>query len=96
MTVEVSSEQTQMVESPVKGEEPVKLEETTGIRRRKSQAKKVVCIPAPTAAIGSLARKQVERSRTDPNMLVITYTSKNNHPWPTQRNAFAGSTRFQP
>ena len=99
--------------------------------------KKVVCIPAPTAAPGASgrpsttgevvpsdlwawrkygqkpikgspyprgyyrcssskgcpARKQVERSRTDPNMLVITYTSDHNHPWPTQRNALAGSTR---
>ncbi|KAM3403014.1 hypothetical protein ACQJBY_006661 [Aegilops geniculata] len=104
---------------------------------RKSQSKKVVCIPAPTAAPGASgrhstsgevvpsdlwawrkygqkpikgspyprgyyrcssskgcpARKQVERSRTDPNMLVITYTSDHNHPWPTQRNALAGSTR---
>lgn len=42
---------------------------------------------------GCSARKQVERSRTDPNMLVITYTSEHNHPWPTQRNALAGSTR---
>ncbi|KAG6398128.1 hypothetical protein SASPL_139580 [Salvia splendens] len=102
-----------------------------GIRRRKSQAKKVVCIPAPAPANsrpsgeivpsdlwawrkygqkpikgspyprcssskGCLARKQVERSRTDPNMLVITYTSEHNHPWPTQRNALAGSTRSQP
>ncbi|KAL9669359.1 hypothetical protein QQ045_006904 [Rhodiola kirilowii] len=41
------------------------------------------------------ARKQVERSRKDPNMLVITYTSDHNHPWPTQRNALAGSTRSQ-
>nr|XP_010920047.1 probable WRKY transcription factor 14 [Elaeis guineensis] len=108
---------------------------TTGIKRRKSQAKKVVCIPAPAAATsrpsgevvpsdlwawrkygqkpikgspyprgyyrcssskGCSARKQVERSRTDPNMLVITYTSEHNHPWPTQRNALAGSTRSQP
>nr|AKA27906.1 WRKY protein [Salvia miltiorrhiza] len=107
----------------------------TGIRRRKSQAKKVVCIPAPAPANsrpsgeivpsdlwawrkygqkpikgspyprgyyrcssskGCSARKQVERSRTDPNMLVITYTSEHNHPWPTQRNALAGSTRSQP
>lgn len=45
---------------------------------------------------GCSARKQVERSRTDPNMLVITYTSEHNHPWPTQRNALAGSTRNQP
>ncbi|KAJ0989906.1 hypothetical protein J5N97_008262 [Dioscorea zingiberensis] len=105
------------------------------IKRRKSQAKKVVCIPAPAAANsrqsgeivpsdlwawrkygqkpikgspyprgyyrcssskGCPARKQVERSRTDPNMLVITYTSEHNHPWPTQRNALAGSTRSQP
>ncbi|KAK9022436.1 hypothetical protein V6N11_002699 [Hibiscus sabdariffa] len=106
-----------------------------GIKRRKSQVKKVVCIPAPAAANsrssgevvpsdlwawrkygqkpikgspyprgyyrcssskGCSARKQVERSRTDPNMLVITYTSEHNHPWPTQRNALAGSTRSQP
>uniref|UniRef100_A0A803MIR4 WRKY domain-containing protein n=1 Tax=Chenopodium quinoa TaxID=63459 RepID=A0A803MIR4_CHEQI len=103
-----------------------------GIKRRKIQAKKVVCIPAPAPANsrqtgevvpsdlwawrkygqkpikgspyprgyyrcssskGCSARKQVERSRTDPNMLVITYTSEHNHPWPTQRNALAGSTR---
>ncbi|XP_018491954.1 probable WRKY transcription factor 14 isoform X2 [Raphanus sativus] len=103
-----------------------------GTKRRKSQAKKVVCIPAPAAmnsrssgevvpsdlwawrkygqkpikgspfprgyyrcssSKGCSARKQVERSRTDPNMLVITYTSEHNHPWPIQRNALAGSTR---
>ncbi|ESQ52089.1 hypothetical protein EUTSA_v10016714mg [Eutrema salsugineum] len=103
-----------------------------GIKRRKSQTKKVVCIPAPAAmnsrssgevvpsdlwawrkygqkpikgspyprgyyrcssSKGCSARKQVERSRTDPNMLIITYTSEHNHPWPTQRNALAGSTR---
>ncbi|XP_071696877.1 probable WRKY transcription factor 14 [Rutidosis leptorrhynchoides] len=102
------------------------------IKRRKTQAKKVVCIPAPAPANsrptgevvpsdlwawrkygqkpikgspyprgyyrcssskGCSARKQVERSKTDPNMLVITYTSEHNHPWPTQRNALAGSTR---
>ncbi|KAK8480445.1 hypothetical protein V6N11_066226 [Hibiscus sabdariffa] len=106
-----------------------------GIKRRKNQTKKVVCIPAAAAANsrsngevvpydlwawrkygqkpikgspyprgyyrcssskGCSARKQVERSRTDPNMLVITYTSEHNHPWPTQRNALAGSTRSQP
>ncbi|XP_066344209.1 uncharacterized protein [Miscanthus floridulus] len=111
---------------------------TWAIKRRKSQTKKVVCIPAPVAAPpgvggrpstsgevvpsdlwawrkygqkpvkgspyprgyyrcssskGCSARKQVERSRTDPSMLVITYTSEHNHPWPTQRNALAGSTR---
>jgi len=35
----------------------------------------------------------VERSRTDPSLLVITYNSEHNHPWPTQRSALAGSTR---
>ncbi|CAA6657978.1 unnamed protein product [Spirodela intermedia] len=96
---------------------------------RKSQTKKVVCIPAPPASSsrpggdvipltcgrgesmgrnplrgyyrcssskGCSARKQVERSRSDPNMLVITYTSEHNHPWPTQKNSLAGSTRSQP
>ncbi|XP_010924759.1 WRKY transcription factor 22 [Elaeis guineensis] len=42
---------------------------------------------------GCLARKQVERSRTDPAMLVVTYTAEHNHPLPTHRNSLAGSTR---
>ncbi|KAJ3694577.1 hypothetical protein LUZ60_010057 [Juncus effusus] len=42
---------------------------------------------------GCLARKQVERSRTDPSMLVITYTAEHNHPAPTHRNSLAGTTR---
>ncbi|CAH9111856.1 unnamed protein product [Cuscuta europaea] len=45
---------------------------------------------------GCLARKQVERSRTDPNTLVITYSSEHNHPWPTQKNALARSSHSQP
>ncbi|KAK4421013.1 putative WRKY transcription factor 14 [Sesamum alatum] len=121
-----------LVESP--GRLQISSPRNTGIKRRKNQAKKVVCIPAPTPANsrasgevvpsdlwawrkygqkpikgspyprgyyrcssskGCSARKQVERSRTDPNMLVITYTSEHNHPWPTQRNALAGCTRSQ-
>lgn len=121
-----------LLESP--GALQISSPRNTGIKRRKSQAKKVVCIPAPAPANsrptgeivpsdlwawrkygqkpikgspyprgyyrcssskGCSARKQVERSRTDPNMLVITYTSEHNHPWPTQRNALAGSTRSQ-
>ncbi|KAK9103743.1 hypothetical protein Sjap_020997 [Stephania japonica] len=42
---------------------------------------------------GCLARKQVERSRSDPGMFVITYTAEHNHPVPTHRNSLAGSTR---
>ncbi|QCD84017.1 WRKY transcription factor 22 [Vigna unguiculata] len=106
-----------------------------GFKRRKSPAKKSICVPAPAApnsrqsgevvpsdlwawrkygqkpikgspyprgyyrcssSKGCPARKQVERSRTDPNLLVITYTSEHNHPWPTHRNALAGSSRSQP
>ncbi|KAL3377056.1 hypothetical protein AABB24_003461 [Solanum stoloniferum] len=35
---------------------------------------------------GCPARKQVERSREDPNMLVVTYSCEHNHPWPASRN----------
>ncbi|XP_043688393.1 probable WRKY transcription factor 65 [Telopea speciosissima] len=35
---------------------------------------------------GCPARKQVERSRVDPTMLVVTYACDHNHPWPTSRN----------
>ncbi|RWR97437.1 putative WRKY transcription factor 65 [Cinnamomum micranthum f. kanehirae] len=56
--------------------------------------------PSPPAAMGGRlprrrlilenhscpARKQVERSRVDPTMLVITYACDHNHPWPTSRN----------
>ncbi|GLJ37397.1 hypothetical protein SUGI_0759230 [Cryptomeria japonica] len=105
-----------------------------GSKRRKSQQKRIVCVPAAagsnrpsgeslpsdlwawrkygqkpikgspyprgyyrcSSSKGCSARKQVERSRTDPTMLVITYTSDHNHPWPTHRNALAGSTRQTP
>ncbi|KAF8391208.1 hypothetical protein HHK36_023510 [Tetracentron sinense] len=35
---------------------------------------------------GCPARKQVERSRVDPTMLVITYACEHNHLWPASRN----------
>ncbi|XP_061364918.1 probable WRKY transcription factor 65 isoform X2 [Gastrolobium bilobum] len=35
---------------------------------------------------GCPARKQVERSHVDPTMLVVTYSSDHNHPWPVSRN----------
>ncbi|CAF2251855.1 unnamed protein product [Brassica rapa] len=40
---------------------------------------------------GCPARKQVERSRDDPTMIIITYTSEHNHPWP-----LASSSRHGP
>nr|WCL15215.1 WRKY2050 [Atractylodes chinensis] len=45
---------------------------------------------------GCLARKQVERNRSDPGMLIITYTGEHSHPVPTQRNSLAGSSRNKP
>ncbi|KDP28561.1 hypothetical protein JCGZ_14332 [Jatropha curcas] len=42
---------------------------------------------------GCLARKQVERNRSDPGMFILTYTGEHNHPAPTHRNSLAGSTR---
>ncbi|KAL3536770.1 hypothetical protein ACH5RR_000136 [Cinchona calisaya] len=45
---------------------------------------------------GCLARKQVERNRSDPGIFIVTYTSEHNHPMPTHRNSLAGSTRQKP
>ncbi|KAJ7974126.1 WRKY family transcription factor [Quillaja saponaria] len=42
---------------------------------------------------GCSARKQVERSTTDPDTFIITYTGEHAHPRPTHRNSLAGSTR---
>ncbi|CAI0546452.1 unnamed protein product [Linum tenue] len=42
---------------------------------------------------GCAARKQVERSTTDPNMFIISYAGDHTHPKPTHRNSLAGSTR---
>ncbi|KAK7837415.1 probable WRKY transcription factor 27 isoform X1 [Quercus suber] len=42
---------------------------------------------------GCPARKQVERSNTDPNTFIITYTGEHTHPRPTHRNSLAGSVR---
>ncbi|PIA33934.1 hypothetical protein AQUCO_03900057v1 [Aquilegia coerulea] len=36
---------------------------------------------------GCPARKQVERSRLDPGMLVITYACEHNHSWPTSKTS---------
>ncbi|KAK6123973.1 hypothetical protein DH2020_042318 [Rehmannia glutinosa] len=35
---------------------------------------------------GCPARKQVERSRVDSNMLMVTYYCEHNHPWPASKN----------
>lgn len=35
---------------------------------------------------GCPARKQVERSRTDPTMVMVTYSCEHNHPWPASRS----------
>ncbi|GLU13835.1 hypothetical protein SLE2022_304450 [Rubroshorea leprosula] len=45
---------------------------------------------------GCPARKQVERSRVDPTMLVITYSCEHNHPWPASRNNSAAARHATP
>ncbi|KAF5764823.1 putative transcription factor WRKY family [Helianthus annuus] len=35
---------------------------------------------------GCPARKQVERSRADPTMVMVTYSCEHNHPWPASKN----------
>ncbi|XP_027364705.1 probable WRKY transcription factor 27 [Abrus precatorius] len=42
---------------------------------------------------GCAARKQVERSNTETDMFIVTYTGDHTHPRPTHRNSLAGSTR---
>ncbi|KAK2664154.1 hypothetical protein Ddye_002728 [Dipteronia dyeriana] len=42
---------------------------------------------------GCLARKQVEISRSDPGVNIITYSAEHNHAHPTRRSSLAGSTR---
>ncbi|KAL5208291.1 hypothetical protein ABZP36_032726 [Zizania latifolia] len=44
---------------------------------------------------GCPARKQVERSRSDPNIFILTYTGEHNHSAPTHRNSLAGTTRHK-
>jgi hypothetical protein len=44
---------------------------------------------------GCAARKQVERSRSDPNTFILTYTGEHNHAAPTHRNSLAGTTRHK-
>lgn len=41
------------------------------------------------------ARKQVERSNTETDMFIVTYTGDHSHPRPTHRNSLAGSTRIK-
>ncbi|KAG6437626.1 hypothetical protein SASPL_102547 [Salvia splendens] len=45
---------------------------------------------------GCMARKQVERNKSDPGKFIITYTGDHSHPVPTHRNSLAGSTRSKP
>ncbi|XP_039008300.1 WRKY transcription factor 22-like [Hibiscus syriacus] len=45
---------------------------------------------------GCLARKQVERNRSNPSMFIVTYTAEHNHPAPAHRNSLAVSTRQKP
>ncbi|KZV57661.1 hypothetical protein F511_03121 [Dorcoceras hygrometricum] len=45
---------------------------------------------------GCMARKQVERNKSDPGMFIVTYTAEHNHPMPAQRSSLANSARQKP
>ncbi|XP_073028650.1 WRKY transcription factor 22-like [Primulina eburnea] len=45
---------------------------------------------------GCMARKQVERNKSNPGMFIVTYTAEHNHPIPTHRNSLACCTRQKP
>ncbi|XP_029128841.1 probable WRKY transcription factor 27 isoform X2 [Cajanus cajan] len=49
--------------------------------------------PRCSSSKGCMARKQVERSNTETDMFIVTYTGDHSHPRPTHRNSLAGSTR---
>ncbi|EXC02784.1 putative WRKY transcription factor 65 [Morus notabilis] len=51
--------------------------------------------PRCSTSKGCPARKQVERSRVDPTMLVVTYSAEHNHPWPASRNNHHNHHRSQ-
>ncbi|CAM0945919.1 unnamed protein product [Alopecurus aequalis] len=44
---------------------------------------------------GCPARKQVERSRADPNTFILTFTGEHSHAAPTHRNSLAGTSRHK-
>ncbi|KAK8495643.1 hypothetical protein V6N12_019750 [Hibiscus sabdariffa] len=58
---------------------------------RKYGQKPIKGSPYPSSSKGCPARKQVERNRADPTMLVITYSYEHNHPRPTSRNNSAAA-----
>ncbi|CAL0300995.1 unnamed protein product [Lupinus luteus] len=67
-----------------------------GLKRRKNQAKKVVCIPAPAAANSRQTGEVVPSDLWAWRKYGQKPIKEHNHPWPTQRNALAGSSRSQP
>ncbi|RDX60566.1 putative WRKY transcription factor 27, partial [Mucuna pruriens] len=52
--------------------------------------------PRCSSCKGCAARKQVERSTTEPNTFIVTYTGDHKHAKPVHRNSLAGSTRTKP
>ncbi|CAH9069004.1 unnamed protein product [Cuscuta europaea] len=46
-----------------------------------------------SSAKGCLARKQVEKSNSEPGTFIVTYTAEHSHSHPTRRNSLAGTMR---
>lgn len=45
---------------------------------------------------GCPARKQVERSRADPTVLLVTYSFEHNHPWPQPKSSSCHASKSSP
>jgi WRKY transcription factor 22 len=45
---------------------------------------------------GCLAKKQVEKNKSNPTMFIVTYMDEHSHPAPTHRNSLVGSTKQKP
>ncbi|PQQ21821.1 putative WRKY transcription factor 65 [Prunus yedoensis var. nudiflora] len=84
--------QKRVVSIPIKGDNSNTPPPSDSWAWRKYGQKPIKGSPYPrgyyrcSSSKGCPARKQVERSRVDPTMLVITYSSEHNHPWPASRN----------
>lgn len=84
--------QKRVVSIPIKGDNSNTPPPSDSWAWRKYGQKPIKGSPYPrgyyrcSSSKGCPARKQVERSRVDPSMLVITYSSEHNHPWPASRN----------
>ncbi|KAK8514100.1 hypothetical protein V6N12_008817 [Hibiscus sabdariffa] len=78
--------QKRVVSVPIKDVDSSRAPPSDSWAWRKYGQKPIKGSPYPSSSKGCPARKQVERSRADPTMLVIRYSYEHSHPLPTSRN----------